>query len=334
MPDAPETVYPSDDQVLTKPQFSSSPELKVRTMASDLASVAAGNVTVPRGEVVSGAAVAAFSVPKQNFFRTHSRTILMVCIGVGIAGIIGVLWFIAYYAVRPLFEKNPISVTTEPVSVPEIPQPEPVAKEPEPFTHHSFFRTNPNGVLDFVFSVKPASTVAEIESFQEKFARALKGVGANRLIEIAFLTDEGLPYTLPDFFDAAGLGVIPRAVLSDAFDPDFTGFVFRDTRGIWPGYLLKLKAGKTKNEVQERVARLESSPLLSGFFLGDPGTKKDFISEIQGDHTVRIARYSRTPSVFIYSWLENEYLEPYLILSVSEEGLRRAADLLKGITPD
>jgi len=325
MADAPEQIYPSESHVLAKPQFSASPELKVRTMASDLVSIASGSVIVPRGEVMSGAAVAAISLPRRNFFRIHSRAILMILIGAGIAIVASVIWFIAYYAVRPIFEKVPISVSEAPVPLSEAPASEPIPEAPAPFSHSSFFVSVPDRVQEFLFSVKPASTAQEIESFQEKFARALKGMDEGEFIEVAFYTDEGLSYKITDFFGSAGLGIISRTTLSDAFEADFTGFAVRDERGIWPGYVLRLREGSTKSAVQGNVSRLESSPLISGFFLGDPVVGKGFTDGVIGGRAVRIGTFSRPFHVFVYGWSN----DTYLILSASEEGMKRALELLR-----
>ena len=65
--------------------------------------------------------------------------------------------------------------------------------------------------------------------------------------------------------------LVPELNLKNSFEDDYTAGVYYDETGVWPVYILKLKAGALIAEAQLAVSRLESSLNLKNLFAGDPG---------------------------------------------------------------
>ena len=112
MADTQGDIYISREPVLSGSNIPSSPEVVVRTMASDLASISQGGGGAPRGETVKGAAIFE-SAKKESVLREHSRSILLVLIVLGSLVIVGAALFMGYYLIRPFFDRPPVSVPIE-----------------------------------------------------------------------------------------------------------------------------------------------------------------------------------------------------------------------------
>jgi|SRR5882724_3361417 len=112
MADTQGDIYISQDSVLSGSNIPSSPEVVVRTMASDLASISQGGGSAPRGETVQGASLFTSSGDVSPI-RAHSRGILFVLITFGILITLGILVFIGYYVVKPFLERPVVSVPVE-----------------------------------------------------------------------------------------------------------------------------------------------------------------------------------------------------------------------------
>ena len=99
---------PPQSGAFTNAQIPAPPEVKIRTMASDIEALARGGGTLPAGETVAGsraapASGASFNMARPNFFERHAKAILVALITIGIVGILSILGFIGYYFVRPFF---------------------------------------------------------------------------------------------------------------------------------------------------------------------------------------------------------------------------------------
>ena len=100
------------ERVVSNSPVPAPPEVKIRTMASDLEALTLGGGTFPRGETVAGSLAPAssgtvltssFGASRPNFFERHAKPILLVLILFGVAGILSVFVFVGYYFIRPFF---------------------------------------------------------------------------------------------------------------------------------------------------------------------------------------------------------------------------------------
>lgn len=310
------------------------PEIKVRTMESDLAAIASGAGNV-QGERVE--APRAFPAPpgdttaliphaggraRETFLAiVNSRAVLFS----GFIAILALLGFLGYLIVYPTFfarrDSPPAGSGTG-----ETPRGDTAPRVPaEEFTHESYFRIPADEALTLSFSRGAISSARDLETFGQRLTRIAREAHApSRFIEIAMLRGDGTALAVSEFFSLINAPVLRREFLAENFSPDFTAFVERDGEHIYPGYVLRLKAGRTPLSLEAGVRALEISPHLSNIFPTHPGepAAPGFEERELGSKRVRYEVFRSpggTASEFSYAWFND-----YLILSTSEAGMRDA----------
>lgn len=270
---------PLEPQNGTKVPPPPTPEVAVRTMQSDNQSLEQGQIT-PQPQVVSPTnfdASQSFAPETNNQLDgqvepAQKKSHLILWVVIGIVGLVG-LGLIGYFVIYPLISGGDAVVAPieEPIAQPTLPEAPaaPVAETSDLLTHTS------------AFVVAPAATVTvqipEVTTAAIKAALVAQGdsLSNQALGEVVFSDAENaqLAFTdvlsalLPEFLDANQA----NTWLAD----DFTGFVYKEGTGVWPGYIVNLKEGINNDTFAQWLASLEATN-LSGLFVSDPGTLAAF----------------------------------------------------------
>ncbi len=232
--------------------------------------------------------------------------ILVVIIGLAALG---------YYVIYPMLAPQPMTQT--PAATPAVPSaPEaPIAPVAPTLTPHtSAFVFEPAG------KVPAQPTALDLASING----ILKSVGDNAanesLTEVLMSDEKGqlafakyLTALLPSFPDAAQA--------STWMEDDFTAYVYKDNKGTWPGYIVKLKADANLETLAQWVALLETND-LTNFYVSNPGKLAPFKNGTYKTITDRYATGSNGAS-FNYAIVNN-----YFVINTSYDGLKESLRLL------
>lgn len=308
-------------------------EVKVRTMRSDLASMAKSGGGLPQFENVKvsglaakgrGAQEAPVEAPAPK--KKGNMLILFAAIA-AIAGL-GVLGYIGYQRFFVGKAAAPAVVTPSSPSTPiaGVSSTSPTATTPAtPFAHVSLFKRSPDQVLTLTLSSSASATSsAALESFNQKLSSLLATANkTSTFMEIDAKDGNGNAMGIADMLAAENATVLDPSFLAANFNPDATFFVYRDKFGSWPGYVISLQSGKNWLFLQSDVAKIESSPAIANFFLTDPGpaSPDGFTDSAIASTTVRVLPFldAPVPTYFLYGWLNGN-----LILSTSQDGFAAA----------
>jgi len=325
-------------------------EVKVRTMRTDLASMAKSGGGLPRFENVKvsglsaermakGDATPAMAISAEGQPAKRKAGLLIVFAVIAAAAAIGVLGYIGY---RMFFSNGsggeaPPSGTSAAPAAPSAPAPgsanngaagaaaSSTGASATPFTHVSLFKKPADETLTLTLGTGASATSsASLQSFAQKLTVLLATASKTAaMLEIDVKDANGNAMSIADIFAQANEAILSPSLLDDNFNPDATFFVYRDAHGSWPGYVLSLQPGKNWLFLQSEVATLESSPAVANFFLNDPGAPSSdgFTDSLIASTTVRVLPFldASVPSFFIYGWRNGD-----LILSTSQNGFAAA----------
>lgn len=316
------------------------PEVKVRTMRSDLAAMAKSGGGLPRFESVKVAGLS-YEQEKTGEAAAEVRgrsSAVMVLVGIAAAALLGIFGYLAY---RFYFSQ---SAPAAPLGAPAAPaggqgtaatagaaaSPSPAAAAPAAaFTHVSLFKKPADQILKLVIASPGAAvSAADLQTFSQKLSAALSGANKNAtLIEVDMQTSDGHGVAIGDILAAENAAILDPAFLAAHFNPDATSFVYRDKNGFWPGYILSLKPNENWLFLKNDVAKLESSPDIGNLFLQNIGTHDagGFIDSAVSGTGVRELPFVGTniSGFFTYGWYQT-----YLILSTSQGGFGEAMSRL------
>ncbi|OGY99711.1 MAG: hypothetical protein A2945_01785 [Candidatus Liptonbacteria bacterium RIFCSPLOWO2_01_FULL_52_25] len=294
------------------------PEVKVRTLRSDLASLSQSGGMRAEFKSVAAPVVAKEDGMSSEVVATNKiKTIVAVV--VALALIVGV----GFFAHKLFFG----DVSRNPSLLPISPSPSAKPSGAASFVHASVFKQPADQVLALTIPSGSVENAAELETFNQRMFRALNGTKPSSvLLEVNVKDESGADLPLADILRAGDMEVIDPAFFAAHFNPDGSLFVYKDARGFWPGFVFALNPADNWLFVKDDVARLEDSPKVANFFLTAPGVPaaqnfkdaiiKDAAAENQ---SVRRLEFSIPGAVFIYGWFRNA-----LIISTSEDGLREA----------
>ena len=319
-------------------------EVGVRTMASDLASIAQSGGGAPKpiplriysrtqenarnvaaeaqrsapppapmiavNQNMPGAAASAdvsqtqSPAGKQESF--FSKPIFLFgLLGLLLAGTFSAAYFLVYPLLNP---KQPV------VKQPLIPVP----AQTTSFEHKSVF----GQAVDGNFNLEILSPVNGMQFKRDKiasFINAVPGSFYEIVPEVA-----GQPFTADDFFSSVGANVLGSDFLNANFEKDFTLFLYKDKDGLWPGYILQVKAGKSPIFLQKEVLQKMQSAATerANLFLVAPGTpfNSQFQTGLSSGQPVWFLNFPNVSSSVAYGWLFNKYLA----ISTSLDGMKQA----------
>ncbi|MBI4087729.1 MAG: hypothetical protein HY434_02785 [Candidatus Liptonbacteria bacterium] len=290
-------------------------EVKVRTLRSDLESMAKSGGAVPQFQTVKGPSLADFE--KQVADATEKPANKTKTIVVAVLAILLTLG-IVYFSYQILLKSS--STTTENVS------PSPVAAGPQApvqpagFTHHSSFKSPPDEVLALMIGKNTQGGISP-QTYTQQIRDLGYGIQTPAFYEVGIQGADGHDLTMNETFSAAGAAPLDPSFALRRFNSDLTVFVYRDRNGLWPGYVLALKPSENWLFLRDEVsAQLEKPQKMESFFVSSPGSViGGFKDTVVNGQPARVLKFSSGAS-FVYGWFRG-----YLILSTSEEGLKEAA---------
>lgn len=306
---------------------SSSLEVKIRTLESDLKSMAESGGSWSQSRSVA-APIPSVSLDNNRDTATAKRPPVFLIIGFVL--LLVVAGFVLYYFVYPLVvqEKKTSLQQIETNKSPQegaLASPGEISRQAElitpSFGHSSFFQNTSSEKL--VLRLEgPAASASDLRTYTQKTTDLLAGARTtSTLIEVEVQNKDGSPAPFTGFLQAIDAGVLDPQFFATNFEPDFTYFIYKDKQGYWPGYVLALKPGQNWLFLKSDVMKLEESPKLENLFITAPGKKtgEAFQDGTIERQPVRALVFDGPGGVFIYGWFRG-----YFIMSTSNEGLKQA----------
>jgi len=311
-------------------------EVKVRTMRSDLESMAKSGGGLPQFESVKIANLSRGKYPPEPVAVQDKRKSGMAMALVVIAAV-AMLGLLGYFAYRIFFAPaaQPVQSGTAPAQGgAQVPVAAPAGSQPpatvlpaqaSPFVHISLFKKPADQTLVLTLPTSStggmASNAADLQTFDQKISALLAQAKKDAaVIEIVVQTADHKGVPVGDLFAQENAAVLDPQFLAAHFNPDATFFVYQDKNGFSPAYILSLKSGENWLFLKSDVAKLESSPSIPNFFLTNVGAlpANGFADGLVGGTAVR------TAGSFLYGWYQTD-----LILSTSQAGFAAAMNRLQ-----
>ncbi|MBS3903288.1 MAG: hypothetical protein KGZ30_02830 [Anaplasmataceae bacterium] len=304
------------------------PEMEVRTMRTDLESVSAsGGISLQAEEVAS---LLAAEEKKSSVAPRSSGVLSLIAIGVVVlvaAIVVGFLFFYIFSGSLPniSFLLGGGEPQTED-GVEEDYQPLPNAYPT--FKYESYLKLEAQDIVPVVLPREGASSVAELKTFRQGLLNALSAVrGRNAFVEVLPQDSDELPYSWAEFLKLNDVALLNENFWLDVFEPNFNLFIYRDGRGAWPGYVLKLQQDEAVTVNQDSVAAIEKqSQEIAKLFIDPPQGGRTFEEgSVLGTLTRQKPYDNPTGAMFVYAW----YGGKYLVLSTSFDGMGAVITLLQ-----
>lgn len=312
-------------------------EVKVRTMRADLESLAATGGGLPRFNRVNveglsiSRTVAGGVEPKPT---KKSSPVLAIAIIVAVCAVLAIAGLLFFFVFSnngsgggqnvTQNEAQPISQsTTSPVQA-YNPSAAPPPSTPTSFTHASFFKIPADQVVTLSLSSGGmAQTASQLQTYDQQVLTALTATTSSaNFIEIDVKGNDGHDLSIEELFSQADAGIIDPNFLASHFNSDATFFAYRDTNGLWPGYVMAVLPGENQASLKSGVQAIESSSKIGNVFLAGAGiaSPSGFGDAVISGAQVRILNFTGpTPAAFVYGWFQN-----YFIVSASREGFAQA----------
>ncbi len=334
--------FQSTDVLSTAPPPPS--EVKVRTMRSDIDSMAKSGGGMPSYTNVKIAGAPAARAPRQG----HLIGILVTLIILAIVAAAGWFVYVNFFSGRQATETvqqpgtTQTQATTQSTTTGQAPPNQgavPIfnlgttatgtgatetaatgTTPTTPLAHVSFFKTPADQIVRL--------TLSSTSQLYNQHLLALLST-ANKtanLIEIDVKDASGNAASINELLAAQNAEVLNPVTLASDFNPDATFFAYRDSNGFWPGYIIGLAPNQSWLTVESGVQQIESSPNTPNLFLatniGTPSTD-GFTDSTIGSASVRVLPFfgGTIPAYFAYGWTPDHQ---YLILSTSQAGFAAA----------
>lgn len=302
------------------------PEISLRTMQGDIKAVEAGEA-VPSPQAVLPPELESIIEKPETISQLSGpvtpppggKKILkpgLIILGILVLG--GGLGLLGYYVVYPLI--FPAPTPKSPVVEQQPAKQTPLKESPtaQVVPHTSYFVTAP--ALYETLRLSDISPLAISNALQ---SAALNSPGENRVKEIAILDNGGSQVAFPVFAAALTNNALNEASLSNVFENDFTAYLYYDSRGVWPGYVAKIKSGVSAANAALVLSSVENMDLNFLYINGLGQVFQPFKDGKYKDYSTRYAVGSRSGASFNYGVFGN-----YAIISTSFDGLKAAAALL------
>ncbi|PIT92704.1 MAG: hypothetical protein COU08_00890 [Candidatus Harrisonbacteria bacterium CG10_big_fil_rev_8_21_14_0_10_42_17] len=285
-------VVPSDEQ---------EPNLKPGSTSSSILSNQFGGTPPPGNPPSSPEAEP--STPKK------SKKILTILISVVVVlGLVGV----GYFFIFPLFfGEDEVAIAPPPPPTP-TPSPTPTPPPTPVALHQSLFLTTP------IERAEVRLITADFQTITQSLNQlAVSDFTEGTLQEISLLDADGGQLSWPDYMSQLLPDFTPGEV-AQYFDTDFTGWIYYDEKGKWPGYAVRILGDESS--IRTAMVKLESST-LSGVFL-----TPDVLGEFKdGSINAHSTRFATAPNGAAFNYGVASGL---FFISTSYAGLQEAAFLL------
>lgn len=221
-----------------------------------------------------------------------------------------VLAAVGYFVVAPMFNKT-TTPETPAVVTPTPPGTQPLVINPPVNPPEA---GKPVAVHKTQFINPPVATVTEklVGMTQADIKGAMVRIGqtaSQGLTEIVFTDTSGTPVSLGAIMSALG-------VATTDFTADATVFIFKDDKGIWPGYIGE---GNTAGV----TTLIEGNKMLASLFIVNPGTLSAFKGGTINNLPDRYAPGSTVGASLGYLVKNNK-----LLISTSFPGMKEALRLM------
>jgi hypothetical protein len=244
----------------------------------------------------------------------------------GVAGFI-VLALVGYFFVYPMLTDNkpasPATPATPIVPVTPIAPAKPVEPIKPVVIHKTQFMVAPTATVNQTVNPLANGIVKQAEikgGFVSQGQTAKQGI-----TEIIFADSKGTSIT----FDAIISSLMGSDFSSDTFkmfsnifENDGTFFIYKDEKGIWPGYIAEIKGTADASSVAEFSKWMEKA-YLEDLFVVDPGTLAPFKNGTIGKLTDRYSAGSTAGASLGYLTTKNK-----LLISTSFAGMKEAIRLI------
>lgn len=316
------------------------PTIEVRTLHGDVQSMSSTGGTTMQVEDVTemiGRKVTSSPTPEVEGGSTVLFRIIVLVLVILIAAlIVGFIMNMGLLSKIPsigrFFASAPTSTvaTSTPLPTPTyIPSSSTVNFDPyadiEPLR---FLRIDADATLPIRLSREAAETTEDLLTFSQRISEQLKSIPSSaRFIEIQLTKDGEKPADILTLSSLAGISLFPESFMRENFTPNVTAFVYRNTRGSWPGYIYKLLPNKNPRLLTSQIQMLERSPqTTAALFLADPGSATGVFSDgTRSGLPTREQTFSTPGAAIGYAWFER-----YFVISTSLEGLEEALRRLQG----
>lgn len=295
----------------------SSLEVRVRTMKDDIESIGKGggllgiaekiSLSIPREGVAPG-----INSPITPSVEPKSKTGTYIFLGIGAALI---LFAVGYFLPQILSKNNNQNAPAGSATTTTPKEKTPAPAQANQLIHKSFFASPADMILPF------SPTASTSLTFKEQWHDAFK-LATGTITEAQFQNGAKEYLGFSDFLSALGIQFSSVTAFQLGFEKDFTAFVYKDSAGLWPGYILKLKSEVNALLVRGDIAKLELERdfILSSFAL-PPGTSDASFKDSQlSGLPVRELTFSLKPAQFIYGLTQ----QGYLVIAASEDAFKTA----------
>ncbi len=303
------------------------PEIGIRTMASDLSSLKSSGGLGPEPKtfkpedlVGGGAGLNSDISPSANKQQVPSAPLSAkpksnknLTIIAAIFAFLILAGGIVYLFVLPVMlpKPQPPEMIVEPPAVPPI--------VPIALKHQSYFGIAPTvaatpinltnlNSTDVSAAVKTAASDKQSAGVLKEITFSLSGSVLESQVFLGIVLPEMDKLTL------------------DNFEKDFTGFLYYDKNGAWPGYVFRLKQDAKIDEVKVAIKAFEKLPSLANLYLVSPGKPKagEFKDgALINNNPIRYFAYSLPGASLNYGWIGND-----LVVSTSYLGYKEAVRML------
>jgi hypothetical protein len=284
-------------------------EVNIRSLDSDLASLKASGGVSPSPKTFSFTPETVSQLTGEGVVSEpklgQGKKILKIVLS--IAAVIG-LGLVGYFIIYPLLFPAP---SPEIPPAEQTPPPAEVVRVP----HQSLFVTPPPLRAEiFLSSLSLGDIIVTLQS------EAQLGAAPGTLKELAISNDRGQV-----LFSQYITTLAPSLSASDVasvVEEDFTSFLYYNDKGVWPGYVAKLKAAVAPSYAEQVFVAVEGSDIRS-FYVADPGISQGFKTGPYKGAPVRFAAFSQPGASFNYGVIGD-----YVIFSASFDGFKTAVEYL------
>ncbi len=298
------------------------PEVNIRTLESDISSLKASGGVSPAPKTIRLEDIG-HDAPKSFAPETVSQlmgegvsgqrpaggSIKKILKPLGVLAVVAGIGFLGYYVIYPIL--FPAPELGAPIGEASISQLEEVAQ----LSHQSLFVTPAS--LNAAVTMGSLSIQDIILALQ---AEAQNSASMGTLKEVA-ISDANGQVSWSKYISTLAPSLSPADV-SSVVEEDFTAFFYYNDKGVWPGYVARLRSGASPSDAERIFATLESSDVRS-FYIAEPGVSGGFKTGPYRGVPVRYAAFSEPGASFNYGVIGD-----YAIFSSSFDGFRTAVDYL------
>ncbi len=245
----------------------------------------------------ASAALSRVSISELSPKKPLTKILTTALIGLVIVGGIGSL---TYFVILPTFFGAKTGTPAPVVSI----------------THDSFF-VNPAAASAEIkiptLSALDITTALQNEAFKQLADQQVKEIS---------VSDKKGQVNFSKFLTALA-PALSAINIGSAMEGDFTGFMYYDSNGVWPGYVGKLRANVDVNVVKQAMTQLSSATNLDGLYLASPGVFQSFKDGQYKNYATRYSAGSKTGASLNYAFIGD-----YFIISTSFSGFKAALPLL------